>query len=120
MHMTEKVRSTEILPKSAMALDFFLQMFEHDLVTRIVMQMILYVMKRESCYDKWIRLTLLKFKATLGTTLLIGVTQLLHLHCHCSTNYCLEIQHTIQVFPRDCFLRILRKQHFNDINREIS
>ena len=39
---TEEVGPTEILAESAKALDFFLQMFDHDLMAHTVMQTNLY------------------------------------------------------------------------------
>ena len=50
---------------------------------------------REGHLEGWTELTVSEFKAFLGTTVLMGVTLLPHLHCYWlwSTNYYLGVPH---------------------------
>jgi len=73
---TEDVGPTKPLPATAKALDFFLQMFDHDLMGHIVEQTYLYARTREGHHADWEDLTVLELKAFLGTKILMGL-----LHC---------------------------------------
>ena len=62
MHpFTEEVGPNTPLPTSATALDFFLQMFDHDLIEHIVTQTNLYACTRDGQRRDWIDLTVPEF-----------------------------------------------------------
>ena len=112
---TEEVGPTQPLPESANALDFFMQMFDQDLMEHIVAQTNLYATTRDNHRAAtWTDMTVPEFKSFLGTMMLMGITQLPHLHNYWSTNGLLGAPHVVQAFPRDRFMRILRELHFND------
>ena len=90
---TEEVGPTNPLPASAKALDFFLHMFDHDLMEHIVVQTNLYARTREGHSEDWVDLTVSEFQSFLGTLILMAVTRLPNLHNYWSTNYYLGAPH---------------------------
>ena len=91
-----------------------MQMFDHDLMEYIVAQTNQYARTRDGHQEGWTDLTVPEFKAFLGTTLLMGITQLPTFSSYWSTNYYLGAPHVVQSFPRTHCTRILRELHFND------
>ena len=101
MHpFTEEVGPTRTLPTSATALDFFLQIFDHDLMEYIVTTN-LYASKRYGRRGDWLDLTVPEFQAFLGTMLLMEMPAF---HCYWSTNHYLGVPHIVRSFPRERFI----------------
>ena len=111
---TEEVGPTSPLPDTATALDFFLQLFDHDLLQHIVTQTNLYATTREGHRAEWEDLTVPELQSFLGTILLMGVHVLPTIESYWSTNLFLGASNVVLSFPRDRFTQILRELHFND------
>ena len=111
---TEEVGPTSPLPATATALDFFLQLFDHDLLQHIVTQTNLYATTREGHRAEWKDLTVPELQSFLGTILLMGVHVLPTIESYWSTNTYLGASNVVSSFPRDRFTQILRELHFND------
>ena len=111
---TEEVGPTSPLPDTATALDFFLQLFDHDLLQHIVTQTNLYATTREGHRAEWEDLTVPELQSFLGTVLLMGVHVLPTIESYWSTNIFLGASNVVLSFPRDRFTQILRELHFND------
>ena len=111
---TEEVGPTSPLPDTATALDFFLQLFDHDLLQHIVAHTNLYATTREGHRAEWEDLTVPELQSFLGTVLLMGVHVLPTIESYWSTNIFLGASNVVLSFPRDRFTQILRELHFND------
>lgn len=116
---TETVGPTQPLPATAKAIDFFLQMFDLELMQKIVLETNNYATTRENPNNDWKDLTVPEFQAFLGTIMLMGLHSLPALENYWSTNYYLGTPNIVQSFPRTRFKNILRELHFNDNSQAI-
>ena len=116
---TETVGPTKPLPASAKALDFFLQMFDLDLMEEIVIETNRYATTRENRNKEWESLTVPEFQSFLGTMIMMGLHTLPALENYWSTNYYLGTPNIVEKFPRTRFKNILRELHFNNNHEAI-
>ena len=113
---TEPVGPTRVLPASASAIKFFMQLFDEDLFQHIVDQTNLYAsqMPTRSPRYGWYDTTVPEMKAFIGVLLLMGIHQLPCLADYWSTHNYLGVPSIAAVFPANRFNHLLASIHFND------
>ena len=112
---TEEVGPTQPLPQSATALDFFMQMFDEDLMQHIVTQTNLFATMREGHCETWNDLPVPEFQGFLGTMILMGIHLLPSIESYWSTDELLGAPNVVGSFTRDRFANILRELHLMTI-----
>ena len=113
---SEPVGPTQILPASATAIKFFMQIFDDSLFQHIVDQTNLYVsqMPSRSARYGWYDTTVTEMKAFVGVLLLMGIHQLPSIADYWSTHKYLGVPTISAVFPANRFNHLLASIHFSD------
>ena len=113
---SEPVGPTQVLPASATAIKFFMQIFDDSLFRHVVDQTNLYVSQvpsRSARYG-WYDTTVTEMKAFVGVLLLMGIHQLPSIADYWSTHKYLGAPTISAVFPANRFNHLLASIHFND------
>ena len=113
---SEPVGPTQVLPASATAIKFFMQIFDDSLFRHVADQTNLYVSQvtsRSARYG-WYDTTVTEMKAFVGVLLLMGIHHLTSIADYWSTHKYLGVPTISAVFPANRFNRLLASIHFND------